>query len=131
MVEDIGKPRSSGRGAVPAAMLTMPRSLVVEALMGLLPYARAAGVTLAIEPLHPMYAADRACINTLAQANELCDKLGEGIGVAVDVYPCVVGSAASSLDRGHAGRAAVGVSHWKHEPNEVLSICKQRHAENC
>jgi sugar phosphate isomerase/epimerase len=33
-----------------------------------------------------MYAADRACVNTLAQANDLCDGLGDGIGVAVDVY---------------------------------------------
>ena len=41
---------------------------------------------LAIEPLHPMYAADRACVNTLAHANDLCDELGEGLGVAVDVY---------------------------------------------
>jgi sugar phosphate isomerase/epimerase len=43
-------------------------------------------VPLAIEPLHPMYAADRACVNTLAQALDLCDVLGEGVGVAVDVY---------------------------------------------
>ena len=41
---------------------------------------------LAIEPLHPMYAADRACVNTMAQANDLCDELGEGLGIAVDVY---------------------------------------------
>ena len=42
---------------------------------------------LAIEPLHPMYAADRACVNTLAHANDLCDRLGDGrLGVAVDVY---------------------------------------------
>jgi sugar phosphate isomerase/epimerase len=41
---------------------------------------------LAIEPLHPMYAADRACVNTLAQANDLCDSLGEGVGIACDVY---------------------------------------------
>ena len=33
-----------------------------------------------------MYAADRSCINTLAQANDLCEALGEGIGVAIDVY---------------------------------------------
>ena len=45
-----------------------------------------AGVPLAIEPLHPMYAADRACVNTLAHANDLCDELGEGLGVALDVY---------------------------------------------
>jgi sugar phosphate isomerase/epimerase len=41
---------------------------------------------LAIEPLHPMYAADRACVNTLSQANELCDALGPGLGIALDVY---------------------------------------------
>jgi sugar phosphate isomerase/epimerase len=59
---------------------------VRDGLASLLPYARAANVPLAIEPLHPMYAADRACVNTLAQANNLCDELGEGAGVAVDVY---------------------------------------------
>ena len=62
------------------------RALVEDAIAALLPEARAAGVDLAIEPLHPMYAADRACINTLAQANDLCDRLGPGVGVAVDVY---------------------------------------------
>jgi sugar phosphate isomerase/epimerase len=62
------------------------RRIVRDGLAELLPYARAAGVALAIEPLHPMYAADRACINTLAEANDLCDALGEGIGIAVDVY---------------------------------------------
>ena len=45
---------------------------------------------LAIEPLHPMYAADRACVNTLAHALDLCDKLDPertgALGVALDVY---------------------------------------------
>jgi sugar phosphate isomerase/epimerase len=59
---------------------------VHDGLAALLPYAREAGVPLAIEPLHPMYAADRACVNTLAHANDLCDKLGAGMGVALDVY---------------------------------------------
>ena len=62
------------------------RRQVRDALAALLPYARQAGVPLAIEPLHPMFAADRACVNTLAQANDLCEELGEGAGVAVDVY---------------------------------------------
>jgi sugar phosphate isomerase/epimerase len=62
------------------------RQMVAEALATLLPEARQAGVPLAIEPLHPMYAADRACVNTLGHANDLCAALGEGIGVAVDVY---------------------------------------------
>jgi len=62
------------------------RTQVREALHALLPHAREAQVPLGIEPLHPMYAADRACVNTLAQANDLCDELGEGAGVVVDTY---------------------------------------------
>ena len=62
------------------------REIVRDGIAALLPHARAAGVPLAIEPLHPMYAADRACINTLAQANDLCDALGTGLGIALDVY---------------------------------------------
>jgi sugar phosphate isomerase/epimerase len=66
------------------------REQVREGIAAILPHARNAGVPLAIEPLHPMYAADRACINTLAQALDLCDALDPhkegGLGVAVDVY---------------------------------------------
>jgi sugar phosphate isomerase/epimerase len=62
------------------------RQQVRDALGALLPHARQAKVPLAIEPLHPMYAADRACVNTLAQAIDLCDELGDGVGVAVDTY---------------------------------------------
>jgi sugar phosphate isomerase/epimerase len=62
------------------------RAMVAEGLAAILPHARTAGVPLAIEPLHPMYAADRACVNTLDQALDLCVSLGPGIGVAIDVY---------------------------------------------
>ncbi len=62
------------------------RIQVADGLERMLPYAREAGVPVAIEPLHPMTAADRACVNTLEHALDLCDALGEGIGVAVDVY---------------------------------------------
>ena len=52
------------------------------------PPRKAAGVRLAIEPLHPMYADDRTAINTMAQAHAVCDALGspENLGIAVDVY---------------------------------------------
>jgi sugar phosphate isomerase/epimerase len=66
--------------------LAAARAMVRDGLAELLPHARAAGMPVAIEPLHPMYAADRCCINTLAQALDLCDALGDGLGVAVDVY---------------------------------------------
>jgi len=66
--------------------LASARKRVAEGIAEVLPEARKAGVPLAIEPLHPMQAAERACINTLEQALDLCDELGDGIGVACDVY---------------------------------------------
>jgi sugar phosphate isomerase/epimerase len=62
------------------------RAMVTEGLAAVLPHARAARMPLAIEPLHPMYAADRACVNTLGQALDICDQLGDGVGVAIDTY---------------------------------------------
>jgi sugar phosphate isomerase/epimerase len=66
--------------------LIAARAMVRDGIGQLLDYAHAASMPLAIEPLHPMYAADRACVSTLAQANDLCDELGDGVGVAVDAY---------------------------------------------
>jgi sugar phosphate isomerase/epimerase len=55
-----------------------------------LDYARTVGMPIAIEPLHPMYAADRACVNTMGQALDICDELDPdktgAMGVACDVY---------------------------------------------
>jgi sugar phosphate isomerase/epimerase len=66
------------------------REQVREGIAALLADARERGMPLAIEPLHPMYAADRACINTLEQALDVCDALDPArtgaIGVAVDLY---------------------------------------------
>ena len=70
--------------------IALARMQVRDGIERLLEYARAAKMPLAIEPLHPMYAADRACVNTLEQALDLCDELDAGrtgaLGVAVDVY---------------------------------------------
>ena len=56
----------------------------------MLVYAKAANMPLAIEPLHPAYAADRACVNTTKQALDICDALDPVrsgmLGVALDVY---------------------------------------------
>jgi sugar phosphate isomerase/epimerase len=64
------------------------RHMVEDGIAAILPYAKAHNMPLAIEPLHPMYAADRACVNTLAQALDLCEALGDGdgVGVAIDTY---------------------------------------------
>ena len=66
--------------------IALARRQVEDGIGKTLDYARSAGMPLAIEPLHPMYAADRACVNTMAHANDICDALGDGVGIAVDVY---------------------------------------------
>ena len=73
--------------------LGMARERVKESISLMLPEARKAGIPLAIEPLHPMQAAERACVNTLEQALDICDALGDdgrsahcALGVALDVY---------------------------------------------
>jgi sugar phosphate isomerase/epimerase len=75
-------------GGLPGASkdIVAARAMVTEGIAAILPHARSSGMPLAIEPLHPMYAADRACVNTLEQALDLCTVFGEGVGVAIDVY---------------------------------------------
>jgi sugar phosphate isomerase/epimerase len=77
-------------GTIVSRDLAGAREMVRDGIGLLHDYAQGAGMRLAIEPLHPMYAADRACVNTLAQANALCDEIApdgaDGLGVAVDVY---------------------------------------------
>ncbi|HSH91162.1 MAG TPA: sugar phosphate isomerase/epimerase family protein [Ramlibacter sp.] len=85
-------------GALPGALAGKPvhkdialsRSQVRDGIAELLDYSRSVKMPLAIEPLHPMYAADRACINTMEQALDVCDALDPqrsgALGVAVDVY---------------------------------------------
>jgi sugar phosphate isomerase/epimerase len=70
--------------------IALARSQVRDGIAELLEYAQQARMPLAIEPLHPMYAADRACVNTMEQALDLCDELDPkrtgALGVACDVY---------------------------------------------
>jgi sugar phosphate isomerase/epimerase len=74
-------------GADPAQSLEESRKQIHDGIAAIIPEAKAAGVQLAIEPLHPMYADTRSAINTLAQANDLAEALNTPwVGVAVDVY---------------------------------------------
>ena len=70
--------------------LSRARAEVFDGIAATLEYARGVGMPLAIEPLHPMYAADRACVNTMEQALDICDALDPvrsgALGIAVDVY---------------------------------------------
>jgi sugar phosphate isomerase/epimerase len=63
------------------------RERVAEALSVLAPYAGERGVRLALEPLHPMYCADRAVLSTLGQALDLAEPHPcEQVGVVVDTF---------------------------------------------
>lgn len=75
-------------GGLPAGSrdLIGARQMVFDGIAAVLDHAKSAGVPLAIEPLHPMYCADRCCVNTLDQALDMCDELGTGVGIAADVY---------------------------------------------
>lgn len=67
--------------------LEKSRDQIREGIMRILPAAEKAGVRLAIEPLHPMYAGDRSAINTMKQANDMAVSFNSAwVGVAVDVY---------------------------------------------
>src|SRR5690606_32771468 len=76
-------------GGLPAGSrdLDAARAHVGDAVGKLLPYATAAGVRLAIEPLHPMFASDRCVVSTLGQALDLAAPYPAGaVGVCVDTY---------------------------------------------
>ncbi|MGW3356433.1 sugar phosphate isomerase/epimerase family protein [Streptomyces bungoensis] len=76
-------------GGLPAGCkdLGAARERIADALAELAPYAEEHGVRLAIEPLHPMYAADRCVVSTLTQALDLAERFpAHQVGVAVDTY---------------------------------------------
>ena len=85
-----GLPQFSRPGSAQMKDIAAARRQVQDALAELLEYAREIGMKLALEPLHPLYAADRACVNTLEQALDLCDCLDPArsgaLGIALDVY---------------------------------------------
>ena len=90
------------------------RATVLDGLLEVLPDAEKAGVTLGIEPLHPMYAAERSVVVTLKQANDLADQLSSpAAGVIVDVFhvwwdPEVM----QQIERAHGKIAGFHVSDW-------------------
>lgn len=60
--------------------------MFVEGLDAVLPHARAAGIRLLLEPLHPMYVHDWSTLTSIRKANDLCDRFGEGVGLSFDIY---------------------------------------------
>ena len=66
------------------------RKQVKEGIFNILEHSKEVGVSIAIEPLHPMTCGDRSCITSLREALDLCDELDPyqdfNLGVVVDVY---------------------------------------------
>lgn len=85
-----GLPQFSRPGSQPSKDIRAAHAQVSDVIGELLDYAKAANMPLALEPLHPMYAADRACVNTLRQALDICDGLDPArsgaLGVAIDTF---------------------------------------------
>jgi sugar phosphate isomerase/epimerase len=85
-----GLPQYSRPGSTASKDIVAARGQVEDAIAEMMEYARSARMPLAIEPLHPAYAADRACVNTTRQALDICDRLDPdrtgALGVALDVY---------------------------------------------
>lgn len=74
-------------GPSPDNDIDAARTMVEEGIEAIIPYAEKAGVKLGIEPLHPVFAADRSVIVSLAQANEMVEHLASPqVGVVIDVY---------------------------------------------
>ena len=116
-------------GGLPAGTrdLQQARDQVADGIAALLDQSRRVGVTLAIEPLHPMYAGDRSCITSLAEALALCDRLDPGgdggLGVAIDAYHVWWDwQLAEGIRRAGDGRriAAFHVSDWLVPTQDLL-----------
>ncbi len=112
-------------GADPRQPLETSRQQIAEGIRAVVDHARAAGVKLGIEPLHPMYADTRSAINTLRQANDMCDRLSDPqVGVVVDVYHLWWDpELEAQIQRcGRAGRLlAFHVSDWRTPTEDLLN----------
>jgi sugar phosphate isomerase/epimerase len=67
--------------------LQAARDRAAFAIERLVPYAHERGVTLGIEPMNPIYAADRGVISTLGQALDIAERFDAAdVGVVVDTF---------------------------------------------
>ena len=74
-------------GGLPDGDRDLPgaRARAADAIAELVDDAAAAGVVLAVEPMHPIYAADRGVISTLGQALDVAERFPT-VGVVVDTF---------------------------------------------
>jgi sugar phosphate isomerase/epimerase len=112
-------------GADPQQSLEDSRKQIFEGLSSVLDDAASAGIVLAIEPLHPMFADTRSAINTIAQANSLAESLNSpAVGVVIDVYhlwwdPQLENGIKSCGKNNNL--AAYHISDWKSPTTDLLN----------
>jgi sugar phosphate isomerase/epimerase len=111
-------------GAEPGQSLEASRGQVADGLAAILDHAQQAGVKLALEPLHPMYAARRSCIFRLGEALDVCERIDdERLGVAVDVYHLWWDAdLEAAISRGGRMGRLLGfhLSDWRTETRDLL-----------
>jgi sugar phosphate isomerase/epimerase len=113
-------------GAVVGQSLAESRRQITDGIGSVLAAAEHAGVKLAIEPLHPLYADNRSAVNTMRQAHEICDALGspKQLGIAVDLYH-VWWDAELEQQIKHAGQTkrldAFHICDWKTPTIDLLN----------
>ncbi len=74
-------------GAAPDRDLARARAQIEDGIADLVPHAAAAGIPLAVEPMHPMMAADRSAVTSFGEANDLVERLDSPwVGLCLDSY---------------------------------------------
>lgn len=108
-------------GPAPTRDLAAGRRAIGDAIAELAIVAANTGVRLAVEPMHPMYCADRSAVVTLDHALELAQAAGRGTGVIVDTYHVWWDSRAERLIE-RAGGSVLGfhVADWLVDTPDML-----------
>lgn len=96
--------------------------LIADRVAEMAPYAAASNIKLALEPLNPVYAGNRCCLNTVRDALDICDVIGQpNVGIAVDVYHVWWDTdLANQLER--AGKRILGyhLCDWLADTRDIL-----------
>lgn len=102
--------------------LTDSQNRLAERVALIADYAAARGVSLALEPLNPMFGGNRTCIFTVADALAVCDKVGAtNVGVAVDVYHVWWDrTLATSLEHAHGRILGYHLCDWLENTRHML-----------
>ena len=112
-------------GATPGQSLFTSRAQIADGLAAVLPHARARGIKLGIEPLHPMYADSRSGVNTITQALDMALGLKDDhIGVTVDVFHLWWDDRlqAEITRCGREGKLfSFHICDWKNQPSDMLN----------